>query len=257
MSRHIPQMRAVAPQGLFEQAMTMACFLPGRPGHIAYRKLKRRPAKRSPDHYDAAIADLRPGDLCIDLGANGGEMTTRFARQGADVIAFEPDPVTFSWLERNTSQFPTVTCVQKATADKGGRLMLRRSSRYREDPEQYSVAASLVRDDHKVDNSNAVEVDAIDFPAHLASLDRDVRILKIDIEGSEWDLLEALSKTQAFSRIDCIFVETHERFDPAAIIPRAGKLHRLAERTARPYLDLYWGRTDRPMGSFPNKAPTG
>ena len=257
MSRHVPQMRAVAPQGVFEQAMTMACALPGKLGHIGYRKLKRRRSKRLPDYYDAFIADLRSGDLCIDLGANVGEMTTRFAQQGADVIAFEPDPDTFSWLEKNTSQLPTVTRVQKATADKADRLMLRRSSRYFEDPERYSVAASLVRDDHKVDDSNAVEVEVIDFPAYLASLDRDVRILKIDIEGSEWDLLEALSKTPAFSRIDSIFVETHERFDPAAIIPRAEKLHRLAERTARPYLDLYWGRTDRPKGSFSNKAPTG
>lgn len=234
--------------------MALGKGLPGKPGHVAYRKLKRRLGQRLPDYYDAMISDLRPGDLCIDLGANVGEMTARFAAQGADLIAFEPDPNTFEWLERNTAQFDTVTLYQKATAAASERLLLRRSSRYAEDPERFSVAASLVRDDHKVDTGNAVEVEVIDFPAFLADLDRDVRILKIDIEGSEWDLLEALSRTPAFKRIDAIFVETHERFDPTTIIPRAEALHQLAEATARPYIDLYWGRTDRPAGSFPEMA---
>ena len=249
MTRPLPKMNAVPPRGLFEHAMTLGTAMPGKLGHIAYRKLKRRRGMGAPDYYDA-IDDLRAGDLCIDLGANVGEMTTRFAAKGADVIAFEPDPDTFARLQKNTSRFDTVTAYQKATADKPDRLMLRRSAHYDKDPERYSVAASLVRDDHKVDASNAVEVEVIDFPAFLAELDRDVRILKIDIEGSEWDLLEALSKTPAFDRIDSIFVETHERFDPAAIIPRAERLHRLAEGRARPYVDLYWGRHNRPKGQL-------
>jgi len=250
MTRPIPKMDAVEPRGAFEHALSAGVSLPGKLGFIAYRKLKRRRGARLPDFYDAFIADLRPGDLCIDLGANVGEMTTRFAEQGADVIAFEPDPDTFAWLEKNTSQFDTVTRYQKATADKADRLMLRRSTRYAEDPEQFSVAASLVRDDKGVDHSNAIEVEVIDFAAFLMQLDRDVRLLKIDIEGSEWDLLEALSKTPGFARIDGIFVETHERFDPAAIVPRAERFHRLAEELERPYIDLYWGRTERSKGSF-------
>ncbi|MEL6452511.1 MAG: FkbM family methyltransferase [Pseudomonadota bacterium] len=256
MTRPLPTMTAVAPVGLFEHALTWSQGLPGKLGHISYRKLKRRRGKRLPDYYDALIADLRPGDLCIDLGANVGEMTTRFAQQGADVIAFEPDPETFERLRAATRDMPTVTLHQKATAADAATLTLYRSAKYDEDPVQYSVAASLVRRDYKIDTANGVEVEVIDFIAFLRALDRDVRILKVDIEGSEWDLLEKLVASPQLDRVDSIFVETHERFDPAAIIPVANRLHRLAERCARPYIDLYWGRTARPTGTLAQDVQT-
>ena len=248
--RPVPQMLPVAPQGVFERAMTFGQSLPGTLGHIAYRKLKRRRGLRSPDYYESFIADLRPGDLCIDLGANVGEFTSRFPAKGADVIGFEPDPETFARLSAATAPYDTVTLHQKATGAQADTLMLRRSAKYAADPVRYSVAASLVRDDHKIDADNGVMVEVVDFTAFLTELDRDVRILKIDIEGSEWDLLEALMAAPVSKRIDSIFVETHERFDPSVIIPRANALHRLAENTARPYIDLYWGRHNRPQAQL-------
>ncbi|MEM6372587.1 MAG: FkbM family methyltransferase [Pseudomonadota bacterium] len=255
MSRAVPRMQDVAPTGLFEHVVTFGQNLPGTLGHISYRKLKRRRSLKLPDYYDSMIADLRPGDLCIDLGDNVGEMTTRFARNGADVIAFEPDPETFERLRAATEGMGTVTLHQKAAAAEAGTLTLYRSSKYAEDPVQYSVAASLVRKDYKIDTSNGVDVEVVDFVDFLTALDRDVRILKIDIEGSEWDLLERLIAAPVLSRVDSIFVETHERFDPAAIIPVADRLHRFAESCARPYIDLYWGRNARPIGALNAAKP--
>lgn len=248
--RKVPKMHVVVPQDAFEHVMTWAQHLPGTLGHIAYRKLKRRRGMHIPDYYESLIADLRAGDLCIDLGANVGEMTQKFARQGAEVIAFEPDPDTFAVLEKNTASYDSVTLHQKAAGAHADELMLYRSSKYHQDPLQYSVAASLVRRDKKIDTTNGTKVEVIDFVAFLQALDRDVRILKIDIEGSEWDLLEALIASPVLARIDSIFVETHERFDPKSIIPVANRLHRKAEQIDRPYIDLYWGRTNRPQGNI-------
>jgi hypothetical protein len=109
-----------------------------------------------------------------------------------------------------------------------------------EDFERFSEAASLVRDDKSVDCENSVEVEVVDFPAFLVSLNRDVRLIKMDIEGSEWDLLEALLDHPVLDRIDCIFVETHEWMDPAKYMPKAARFQKQAEVLRRPYINLFW-----------------
>jgi hypothetical protein len=42
------------------------------------------------------------------------------------------------------------------------------------------------------------------------------------------------------ARIDCMFVETHERVDPQVNIPRFNRLCARAETLDRPYINLYW-----------------
>ncbi len=48
------------------------------------------------DTFAQVLADTHAGDLCIDLGANIGEITCRLAATGSDVISFEPDPGAFA-----------------------------------------------------------------------------------------------------------------------------------------------------------------
>ena len=70
--------------------------------------------------------------------------------------------------------------------------------------------------------------------------DRDIRIIKMDIEGAEWDLMNRLIDHPVLNRIDCIFVETHERIDPAKYVPMFDALQDRAEQLTRPYINLYW-----------------
>lgn len=184
--------------------------------------------------------DLRAGDLCIDLGANVGTVTMQLAHTGAEVIAFEPDPMTFEWMQTSIGIGRNITLLQKAAGHKKDRLLLKRSKRLNEDWERFSEASSIVRDDKHMDPENAIEVEVVDFVAFLESLDRDIRLIKMDIEGSEWDLLEALLDHPVLHRIDCIFVETHEWMDPKKYIPRAMRLQRLAEELDKPYINLFW-----------------
>lgn len=238
--RFLPQMNHQAPQGLFERAMHAGQNLPGKAGFICYRKLKRRYRWRNEHTWGELLADLRAGDLCIDLGANLGEVTTQLADAGADVIAFEPDPDTFARLEAAVGARAGVTLHQKAAGAKADTLHLRRSARMAEDPDRFSQSASLVRNDATMDDTNAVPVEVIDLPAFLAGLNRDIRILKMDIEGSEWDLMPALMDHLVLDRIDAIFVETHEWMDPARYMPIAHRLQAQAEALNRPYINLFW-----------------
>lgn len=235
-----PVMPHQKPIGRFEQFLAVGQSLPGKLGYICYRKLKRRFRQRHLHVWQQLIDDLRPNDLCIDLGANVGSITQQIAGTGAHVIAFEPDPDTFAMLETNVGIGSNITLYQKAAGHKQERLLLKRSKRLQEDFERFSEASSLVREDSSMDAANSVEVDVIDFPAFAASLDRDIRLIKMDIEGAEWDLLEALLEHPVLKRIDCIFVETHEWMDPKKYMAQAARLQKRAEEMHRPYINLFW-----------------
>ena len=96
------------------------------------------------------------------------------------------------------------------------------------------------RNDATMDDTNTVPVEVINLPEFLAGLDRDIRILKMDIEGSEWDLMPALMEHPVLDRIDTIFVETHEWMDPARYMPIAHRLQAQAEARDHPYINLFW-----------------
>lgn len=229
------------PQGPFETVMALGQHLPGRAGHICNRKLKRRYCARMSDTFQTVLRDTGAGDLCIDLGANIGAITQQMAATGAEVISFEPDPDTFELLRSNTSHLNGVTLSQKAAGAKAEQLLLRRAARWDPaDPAKHSTASSIVRADERMSMENAVSVEVVDMVAFLTSLDRDIRILKIDIEGAEWDLMDALLEAPVLDRIACIFVETHERVNPAVNIPRFNRLAARACALERPYINLYW-----------------
>ncbi|MEO0666321.1 MAG: FkbM family methyltransferase [Pseudomonadota bacterium] len=240
-ARVIPTAARPRPQGLFEMAMALGRHLPGTPGHICYRKLKRRLCTHVPDTFGAVLADTGAGDLCIDLGANVGDITRQMAATGAEVICFEPDPAAFAMLQANTADLTGVTLHQKAASTQDTRMILRRSANWEDDNAlPHTVASPIMRDDKDMSEALGVMVDVVDLPAFLASLDRDIRILKMDIEGAEWDVLETLLDHPVLARIDCIFVETHERYDPVRCIPLFERLQDRAEALARPYINLYW-----------------
>ncbi len=221
--------------------MALGTKLPGNLGYIARRKLKRRQCARMQDTFSEVLAETRDGDLCVDLGANIGSITLRMARTGADVISFEPDPGAFAMLQDAVAELPNVTLINKAAGHQSDSLLLHRSAKWSpDDPSGHTQGSSLVHSDNGADDENAVRVDVVDIIAYLEALDRDIRILKMDIEGAEWDILARLVDHPILSRIDCIFVETHERQDPKRYVPMFEDFQDWAEKIERPYINLYW-----------------
>lgn len=190
--------------------------------------------------FSQVLADTRPGDLCIDLGTNVGTITRRMALTKADVISFEPDPGTYSTLKDAVQGLPNVTLVNKAAAHKADSLLLYRSAKWSpDDPAGHTEGSSLVHGGDEAASENAARVDVVDIVADIEALDRDIRILKMDIEGAEWDILNRLKDHPLLSRIDCIFIETHERQDPKRHVPMFDALQDWAVEIERPYVDLY------------------
>lgn len=189
--------------------------------------------------FDGLVRRLTADDLVIDCGANLGEFTQQLAASGATVHAFEPDPYTFGRLVENTSRFPNVVCHNQAVGVGTGTVKLYRTAAFDANPEAASISSSLLADKVNIDQSNFVEVELIDFVSFVRSLPRMVKLLKMDIEGAEVDVLEHLLASGAVDCCEQIFAETHEDRIPA-LAQRTAALRQLASGEYSQKLHLDW-----------------
>lgn len=239
-AQDIPKIAPFAPVGMFKILMVLGQQVPGRVGHIRNRKLKRGYCRRAVDSFAQVVSNRGPEDLCIDLGANSGTVTAQMAASGADVISFEPEPDTFAVLQANTGGLENVILHQNAAGAKAERLLRRRSARRVPDnPIRESMASSVTRSDRGMSDASSVPVEGVDFVHFLRTLGRNVRVLKIDMDGAEWDLSEALLEDPVLHRTQSMCVETHERVDPHINIARFNRLAARALALDCPYINLY------------------
>lgn len=211
--------------------------LPGRRGRHYTRKLK---ALTALEEFDDALQHSA-NKTCIDLGANVGEFTEKMARRVKSVIAFEPDPWAYAELKGNIANFTNVRLENAAASTLNGTVSLWRHREFHDDPAKYSIASSLMSRKFNAANSDQmIEVRSIDFVNYLINLDEDIGVIKMDIEGAEVDILEALLDTpKILPRIDYIFAETHERH----MRDLAARVDALVTRTlhmTQPRFNLNW-----------------
>lgn len=162
------------------------------------------------DRFDEIVQGLGPNSLCLDFGANLGEFTERLARTGAEVHAFEPDPHTFGALKARVAQFPNVKIHNAAVGAEAGTLTMERHALFDEDPDKYSVGTSAFASILGQAGGACFEVEMVGFHDFIAAFDRPVDLVKMDIEGAEAAVLEALLQRPTAQPIRAIFVETHE-----------------------------------------------
>ncbi|TVS11066.1 MAG: FkbM family methyltransferase [Wenzhouxiangella sp.] len=143
---------------------------------------------------------IQPDDLVFDVGAHLGDRASAFAGLGARVVALEPQPRLFAWLERLTRRSGRVTCLPLALGAVPGRLSLSGS---RANPTVASLSASW-RDQvrqartgfDKVDWDEAVTVEVTTLDALIDRFGVPA-FCKIDVEGFEAEVLAGLSRPLA------------------------------------------------------------
>lgn len=208
--------------------------LPG--GAKAQRKLA---AAQAMDAFNRAVADAG-GKVCVDLGANVGIVTRRMAATAGRVYAFEPDPWAVEQLRRNVGALDNVTVVPAAAGTSDGAVRFHRKPGFASDPAALSVSGSVLASNPNLDTARPLQVEQMDFPRWLSALASDVWLLKMDIEGAETELLEALfAQPGLLARVGYIFAETHEWFIPSHAV-RIARLRELARRLDRPVVNLDW-----------------
>lgn len=138
--------------------------------------------------------------LCIDIGANIG-LTTILMDQtilGSEIICFEPHPKTYSQLTENIEKNKTgrnrISPINIAIGRQEETLSFR-------DVDKYNTGNSFLRDGSLAARAQAsilVDVKPLDSIPEVN--DRDISLLKLDVEGFEIDVLlgakETLKRTQ-------------------------------------------------------------
>lgn len=187
-----------------------------------------------------AFHALQPGDIAIDCGANLGVITKILARNGAEVHAFEPNPDAYRMLVERTRGMPAVRCHQQAVLDHPDTMKLFLHVNYGLNPARFSSSSSLFAEKRNVDDRGGVEVEVIDLVAFILNLGRRIKLLKIDIEGAEYALLNGLIDRGAIDLIDAVYVETHAH--AIASLRRADQAlrQRIADLGLGGKIDLNW-----------------
>jgi FkbM family methyltransferase len=140
---------------------------------------------------------LRPHDLFVDVGANVGTYTVLAAAvAGADALSFEPQADAIAMLRKNVSINQVegrVRAVRAAVAAAPGEVWLGRP----DGPQTKVVSAA--------DGHTMVEATTLD-----AALDgRAPRLIKIDVEGFEIEVLKGAGRTLADPDLLGLIVEVN------------------------------------------------
>ena len=166
------------------------------------------------DHYDRVweVCQLKEGDLFIDIGSNLGQEIKYFANRGIKMDSYEPHPYFYKKLINNYGNLDNVKLNNVAIWTKNEK----RNFYFKNDPslwhERYSAGgATLVKEKEGiVGDKLCKEVDCIDIVDVINKHDN-IKVLKIDVEGAEYMLLERLIEADLIEKPEFLFVEDHSR----------------------------------------------
>jgi FkbM family methyltransferase len=163
---------------------------------------------------------LDAGDCVIDCGANIGNFTELFQSMGGNVIAFEPNVYAFEILKKRFYNNNRVKCIQKGVSGikSAGPKKMFLHEKAEENQVVYSTGSSILESKININKDNFINIELIDLCHFLIDfkkrVNKEIKILKIDIEGAEIELLNDLMDQDLIRDIPYVFVETHENKIP-------------------------------------------
>jgi len=139
------------------------------------------------------VRSLKPGSTVVDIGANTGYYTVLAGKLVGDqgrVYAFEPDPVSFSLLERNVrlNGLTNVVLEQKAVSNEPGSIRLYLSEDNKGDHRIYQPAD---------EDREAIEIEAVTLDDYFADDPRRIDFIKLDTQGAEVAILRGMPRILA------------------------------------------------------------
>jgi FkbM family methyltransferase len=139
---------------------------------------------------------LSGGGLFVDVGANIGAYTLIASEQdAAQVLAFEPHPITFAALRSNIARNRrgNVTAVCAAVGDEAGMIAIT------------NTPGSSTTHITSAEGSDSVAVPMVRLDAELGARGLKPYVVKIDVEGYELNVLKGLGT--ALADVAMVFVE--------------------------------------------------
>ena len=169
-------------------------------------------------------ADINNASVVIDAGAYSGEWAQEIMdRYGPTIHAFEPDPRNYKKLLKTASHYPRLIPYEFGLGDKNETVPMTLEL----------LGSSVYSDIRKEGGVPWAEVEIHDIADTWESLElHRVDLMKINIEGGEFPLLERMIETSLLEKVDCFMIQFHE-WHPGAYSKRQrireelSKTHRL------------------------------
>jgi FkbM family methyltransferase len=175
-----------------------------------------------PSYVDFFYSDLCRGidfsGVILDAGANVGFFTAFAKTKGAKrIYSVEPDPSAFDCLEKNFIDDPNVICLNKALSDRTDIVLF--------DLSLGSSVSSTINKYNKQTETHTIFIESFSLSTFFM-LENNINLLKLDIEGAEYEVLNALS-SYYYKKINQIFLEFHG--DPKPLFHKLEKEGYIAE----------------------------
>lgn len=147
----------------------------------------------------ASVDDVR---VIVDAGAFDGDWSLRaFEKFGAEVYAFEPSPLSLQQAEARLAGIPQVHLMPYALGASDGEMLL----------VEGGMGSTLHDSATELDDVSTTPVAVRDIAAVFDELGLErVDLIKINIEGGEYDLLDRLIASGYIERCRCLLVQFHE-----------------------------------------------
>lgn len=161
--------------------------------------------------HDPALGEclwrlVSEGDVCVDVGANIGYTTILMAHRCGErgrCVSFEADPALHKRLVENlrlNGLERIVTAHNLAASGSNTKLLFQRA-----EGDNHGLGRVV---DEKPDGAEAIEVTAVRLDEHVSGFKR-IKVVKIDVEGHEGEVLKGLRETLGKRVIENIVFEEH------------------------------------------------
>lgn len=154
--------------------------------------------------------------IIFDIGTCVGAFTDRcFIQYDVEKIyAFEPLRVNFEFLKGKYDGNPTVNLVNAAVSNYNGASTFYKKSygQGRGCDWVGNAGSSLIKEKNNVEKEICETVDVISLSSFIKGKGIEkIDILKVDAEGSEYDIFDDLIANDMFEMVDLIYYEDHSR----------------------------------------------
>lgn len=150
--------------------------------------------------------------VVIDIGANVGGYISELVEINKNIVihAFEPHPLTFLKLRKNTENYSNVFIYNKGVSSAPGLLNLYDYGS-NDGSEHASLYREVINDIHGSKTVTSHEVELIDLDGFIeANNIPEISLLKIDTEGNELEVIRGCINSIASGKIKIIHFEFNE-----------------------------------------------
>jgi FkbM family methyltransferase len=155
--------------------------------------------------------ELKDARLFIDVGAHVGYYTLLASKIAKEVIALEPDPFNYKLLRINLriNGISNVYALNIAASNYTGTGIFASYIK--------NIGKLLTQKSNRDNNMSRIKIKVVKLDDLLLKIGKNPDVIKIDVEGSEIQVLEGLQET-LIKGVKCLMIEVHSEENKAKAI---------------------------------------